>query len=1013
MRRRLATARTTIQPQALPPTAANTQLNYRTRVTTTGQDAATTVRLVSVLTLSFIGTAVGIRLLTLIPTYISLPIFALLMLGSLLSAYAKFLQGLPTTAELIAVPTLAFNCVLLALVDYAPTTSGAYVVVFGAAVAGAALMSHFIALQSCYFMAANERLRLRTMRRYQRYWRFFPTLKVPRRCPEIATYRDSLVALAAAFAVGYGVLLMTERTSLSSFAAMFGVVGFLAALPTFWIFTNDFGWLAGSEAPPASFIATVKASWRALATFICYNRHGVEAAGLFRFPTKALRPLWSRDAALGATLALLTLAVVGVSISSPKILVEKYWTAWKNGDDLMPATTDGSRPAVPFLQGRDSANSAEPDSEEEILTPDQQRFASQLAPELRAQYIAEKRQERRAEKLSSSWQFAKDIILYAVMMVLSVSLLCWLGPFTVLFAVLWFTAGRLLARYHEALEAPDAYEVPPEPTPKEFAGGKRGVTPWDNRIERMIWSPDQLETEHFYLGSSLEGDYPVLLHRDLLNAHAHILGDTGSRKTSIGIAPLLTQIIAREDSSVLIIDLKGDKALFESAREEAETAGMPFKWFTNIVGRSSYVFNPFAQSHVEQLTTNQLTQGILQALALEYGEDYGRGYYSALNELVLTGYLRKYRKHVRSFKELHRFLSDKAAYPGSGDDWEKTRHVAGVVDKLAQVGPLNVVADGAEAPDHVRSQIDVPTMLGEKQVVYFYLSSAQEQATVPKIAKLAMFSLLTAASRRGHGEDQRVYVFVDEFQRVISENISLFLEQARGFKLHFILANQTIGQLEKQGTNLTDVVESCTAFKQSFRATDEKSIRRIMETSGEAVYHSMQWTQLLNEAFDENDDEALSFHNARVQKDALLEEREGRIPDGFHEARIAESVGPRLEKNTVIETSALPLASFVRFSESNGYTQFSGYPITVMSEFHITKALFGFRETTHWPEADERTVLVTPEDEIPFQHDRFIDRDVPIAKPTDVPEDFDADLERRLRAAAERKAKPEKGDDER
>ena len=574
----------------------------------------------------------------------------------------------------------------------------------------------------------------------------------------------------------------------------------------------------------------------------------------------------------------------------------------------------------------------------------------------------------------------------------------------VLFAVLWFTGGRLLARYYQALEAPDAYEVPPEPTKKELASGKRGITPWDNRIERIIWSPDDLEAEHFYLGSSVEGDYPVLLHRDLLNAHAHILGDTGSRKTSIGIAPLLTQIIARQDSSVLIIDLKGDKSLFEAAREEADAAGVPFKWFTNITGRSSYVFNPFAQSHVEELTTNQLTQGILQALALEYGEDYGRGYYSTLNELVLTGYLRKYREHVRSFRELHRFLSDKAAYPGSGEDWEKTRHVTGVVDKLAQVGPMNVTAAAGETPASVRAQIDLPSMLSEKQVIYFYLSSAQEQATVSKIAKLAMFSLLTAASRRGKGQDERVYVFVDEFQRVISENISLFFEQARGFKLHFILANQTIGQLQKQGVNLTDVVESCTAFKQSFRATDERSIKRIMETSGEALYHSMQWTQLLNDAFVETDDEALSFPKALAQGNELAE-----TPDGFAEARVREESGPRLEKNTVIEISAMPLASFVRFSESSGYTQFSGYPTTVLSEYHITKALFGFREETHWPEVDEKTVLVTPEEETPFAHDRFIEKNVPIAKPTDVPEDFDADLERRLDAAAETQTRPRTG----
>ena len=107
-------------------------------------------------------------------------------------------------------------------------------------------------------------------------------------------------------------------------------------------------------------------------------------------------------------------------------------------------------------------------------------------------------------------------------------------------------------------------------------------------------------------------------------------------------------------------------------------AGIPFKWFTNVTDRSSFVFNPLRQSHVKTMTTNQLTQGILQALSLEYGEDYGRGYFSALNESVLATYMKHHRKHIGSFKQLHAFVSDRNALPeiGSLDDWEKTRHLA-------------------------------------------------------------------------------------------------------------------------------------------------------------------------------------------------------------------------------------------------------------------------------------------------------------------------------------------------
>jgi hypothetical protein len=965
VRRRLANTRVTLQ--AVPDFAANTELNYRTQVTTRRQDRATTLRLASIVTLTFIVIGFGLRLLTILPVIVSTPLFIALFVVMLGYAYAKFLQKRPATSDLLLGLATLGIAVLFGFVNYAPTMAMAYVLIFGPAVAGAAVLSHFITYQVCYFMAVNERIRLKPVRRWQWYWSLIlTTWKSPRRCPELTAYRLSFIALVVAFVFGGWVLTVVERTWLAPYAAMFGVIGFIVALPTLWLLMDESGLVS-----PTSMLDALKVTRDALTTFVCYNRHQVEAAGLFRFPTKELRQPFRRDIALGCSLALLTTALVGVSVSSPSVLIEQYWRT--------PKTRTAAKTA------------------EVILSPEEAVFARQLPPERQAQYIEAKKLDHQARDSASFWERIRQAAWRYFVATVFVLLLCWLGPGIVFFAVLWFVGGRLLTRYHQALEAPDAYEVPYQPTRKEIAGGMRSHTPWDNRVERITWSNDPLEREHFYLGTSLEGDFPVLLHEKLLQTHAHLLGDTGSGKTALGITPLITQLIDRENASVLIIDLKGDRALFEAAREESMRLGIPFKWFTNITGKSSFVFNPLRQSHVGAMTTNQLTQGILQALALEYGEDYGRGYFSALNEAVLSTYMKHHRKSIASFKELHGFVSDKEAYRniGSLDDWEKARHLAAIVDKLAQVVPLNVSEkDVPDRPRVIKEQIDLPTMLSERQVIYFYLSSAQEQTTVPKIAKLAMFSLLTAASRRGDGENNRVYVFVDEFQRVISDNIRIFLEQARSMKLHFILANQTVGQLDRTGTDLTDLVESCTSFKQSFRATDEKSIKRLIETSGEGVYHSLQWTQLLNDSFNEDDDDALSLSAARRQS-----------PNGYAQTKVTETAGPRLEKNTVIEVSARPLASFVKFAESKGYTSYSGYWTTVLSEFHITEALYGVREEANWPALDDRTVNVTPDEEPPAKGSKFIESKKPIPKPTDVPAGFDDDLEKRIEQAGEQLAK--------
>ena len=195
------------------------------------------------------------------------------------------------------------------------------------------------------------------------------------------------------------------------------------------------------------------------------------------------------------------------------------------------------------------------------------------------------------------------------------------------------------------------------------------------------------------------------------------------------------------------------------------------------------------------------------------------------------------------------------------------------------------------------------------------------------------------------------------------------------------------------------MVESCTAFKQSFRATDEKSIKRIMETSGEGVYHTLQWTQLLNDSFNDQDDDHLSVRAAMRQSET-----------GFTPAKVNETAGPLLEKNTIIEVSALPLASFVRFSEASGYTQFSGYPLALVSEYHITKALHGYHEESDWPEVDSRTILVTASEQPPFPSPLLETGSGPsvIPKPRDIPEGFDDDLEARLNRASERHHPPTK-----
>ncbi len=502
-------------------------------------------------------------------------------------------------------------------------------------------------------------------------------------------------------------------------------------------------------------------------------------------------------------------------------------------------------------------------------------------------------------------------------------LLVFFGPTIFIFGYTWFVFGSLLARYEMALEDHDAYLK------------SKTNTEWDNAVNRLVSSNDEREKRHLFLGIAIFGGYPVLLDRKLLNEHAHLTGDTGAGKTSLGIAPMITQLIAAQDCSVIVLDLKGDMALFETARLEAERSRRPFKWFTNVAERSSFAFNPFLQTHFPTMNPNQQTQTVLQALSLDYGEAYGRGFYSAMNEVVLLNYLKHFQ--LRSFRELHRLLSDQGSYGQIGEsaDWKNARHLAALVSRLASIPALNRTPEElATQPEAFDERIDVGETLRNSQVNYFYLASALEPNSATAIAKMVLYSLFTAAARRKKDQTKQVYLVVDEFQRIVSDSVEIVLQLARSMNISFIIAHQSTGQLKGSGIDVTSTVESCTAVKQIFRVSSPDEVRKVVEASGNALYHTAAWRQKIDpSSFDDDADDSFDIRTAE----------EGMV-------QVTEVAGPRLERNTVIELSADPQSSFVRFTSGSGYTQFSGYFVPITTPFHISEKNYDDRNIAEWPD---------------------------------------------------------------
>lgn len=498
----------------------------------------------------------------------------------------------------------------------------------------------------------------------------------------------------------------------------------------------------------------------------------------------------------------------------------------------------------------------------------------------------------------------------------------------VLCSILWCTAGTLLCRFDTELSKHKDEDT----------------TDWDNYIDRIVNSNDELESEHLLLGVSEKGDYPILVHNEIHDQHAHIVGDSGASKTALGIAPQVTQKIAKADSTVVIVDLKGDKALFETCRREAERTGrMKFRWISNEVGQTTFGFNPFLQSHNERLSVEQLSQQLLQGLSLDYGVQYGAGYFTAMNEIVLNSVLRE--TGARSFSELSEHLSDRRWYASIGheDDWKQARHLSALVKRLGSSQAINLTPDMLPDQPAVHSEaIDMANLYEEPQVIYLWLRSAVEPTNAPAIARLFLWAMFTAASHQPQDKN-RVYFFIDEMQQIISDGMKLIFEQFRDLGGTIIAAHQTAGQLRRQGTDLADTIDSCTALKQVFRASDLYSLERWEKLSGTRMENVPTWYQRFERGTGE----------LTERYDPLLAD-EGMV-------RVSPEEKSRLDKNDLMRISSRRHSSLVRFTFGSGYTQFGGAAVPMKSQYHISFDAYQRRRQAAWPLAAGAFTIEQPD----------------------------------------------------
>lgn len=451
--------------------------------------------------------------------------------------------------------------------------------------------------------------------------------------------------------------------------------------------------------------------------------------------------------------------------------------------------------------------------------------------------------------LSLWWAVARGN-LYVGVLTITHYLLLFGTPGLFVFMATHFLAGPVISAHHLALEGPHAYEQ------------HHGWDRLDGYCDRLLKSRNPKEQNSMIVARTLYNDYPILVHLKLAFEHFHVLGGTGIGKTTLGLMTDMIQLIRRKDGPVVVVDCKGDMALFHTARIEAERAGRKFKWFTNRQGHSTYVFNPFDKNMYSQLSLHEIVGLLMSALNLHHGPDYGRAWFTIANRVLMKrafqetlnrtngtgGASRRSRfDRIESFKDLNDIILFLAA---DGKEYQAAQHLAFLIESLAEFEQLNM--SGRTHPNHasVENAINMSDAIANNEVIYFFLAGAVDSQSVAEIGRLAIYSLLNACINHKDRTGQRAnaYLLVDEAQAVIAQNIAQVLAQARSFGMACFLAHQTMSQLNQAGgTDLRELFMGCTGIKQVFSARDPWLQKYVTDMSGRVRYTNLSYQQNAND----------------------------------------------------------------------------------------------------------------------------------------------------------------------
>lgn len=341
------------------------------------------------------------------------------------------------------------------------------------------------------------------------------------------------------------------------------------------------------------------------------------------------------------------------------------------------------------------------------------------------------------------------------------------------------------------------------------------------RFKRVNYNVEK-ETERTPAGQVLLGcddrRQPVRIPWAEMTEHMHILGGSGTGKTSLMVVPICVQAI-RAGLPVVVVDFKGDKQAIQLLAKEAKKTGKKFYLFSLHPDIKSNTYNPIESGNVLSKVERVLT-----ALDLVY--DGAAKFYTYSQQATFIPLLEYFinRDVICTLRDIWNILADAELMKEIIGQKIDAGHIKGLWAALTPYARLEQI-------NKPKSDISLAGVLKKGDVVYFDLRSSVAPKLAAGLGKMIALDLQAQAAFRTQA-DRIALIAIDEFQTMACEAFRDIIQKFRSANYALVLANQALGDIRSVGMGFADTIGTNTKTKIIFSVDDPVDVESYIKKSG-------------------------------------------------------------------------------------------------------------------------------------------------------------------------------------